>query len=407
MSLFDAARLPVTQSDASAPVAARRRILLIDDEDANLRAMQSVLQDEYEILCAHDGAQALALLQELPAQHPVAVIISDQRMPHCSGVEVLRQSQRITPHTIRIIVSGYSDLDAIIASINRAEVWKFISKPFDARQLQDTVRQAISLFEQSLQQISHYQDLQSQIQAQGEELTRKQEELEQARQRLAELDISDALTGLRNRRFLQQRIEADLSVTLRRHEEWLRRGKPGRLLDVDLVFFHLRLEGMQNLVQQYGAAAGDAVLQQMRQRLQQVFRESDYLMRWDDTEFLCLARATNRSDAGVLAERIRHAVSSQRFALQQGQSVSMSSAIGFAAWPFIEDLPRALSWEQTVQLAQQAGALALAHGENAWAGLYALENAGDAAILQALHEASALAHCGQLQLVYSIAASER
>ena len=73
------------------------------------------------------------------------VIISDQRMPVMPGVELLRQAREISPHSVRILLTGYSDLASIVGSINDGEVYRFISKPWDNQDLQTTVAEAVTI----------------------------------------------------------------------------------------------------------------------------------------------------------------------------------------------------------------------------------------------------------------------
>lgn len=405
MGLFAKPRLPKTD-----PIAVENQslVLLIDDEEANLKVMQATLQNHFRVLQAHDGQHALEIVKNLQTPENLACIISDQRMPGLTGVEFFQQSQHLTPHSIRIIVSGFSDLDAIIASINRAEVFKFISKPFEAQDFLDTVTKAVELFQEKQQRHAYYQELENQIKQRTQELEEKKVELEQAQQNLSELAITDPLTQMRNRRFLLQRLDADITITLRRHEEWMRRGCPGALLDVDLVFFYVDLDYFKQFNLQYGPAAGDSVLRQMHERLQEVFRESDYLVRWRDEQFLIVARATNRSEAGVVAERIRYAVASRNFQFDDNRHAALTCSIGFAAFPFANHAPRAIAWPQVVDLAEQAMRMAKEAGRNAWHGLYATEQTEVANILQfVVRDCSTAMQMGQIQIVKSMLTSER
>lgn len=405
MAVFAKSRLQV---DVNAEHEEKRLVMLIDDEDANLRAMEAILHNHYKIITAHNGEEALRMIKEFPCDMQLACIISDQRMPHLTGVEFFQQSCSLLPHTIRIIVTGFSDLDAIISSINKAEIFKFIFKPFDAKDFLQTVQKAVELFDLKRQMQAYYRDLENKVKQRTEELEQKNIELERAQNDLAELALNDPLTQLRNRRFLTQRIDTDVSITLRRHEEWRKRACPGAMLDMDLVFFFADIDHFKQINAQYGQAAGDSILRQMRERLQEVFRESDYLVRWGGEEFLLVARATNRSDAGVVAERIRHAVNGRNFSISGEQSVNLSCSIGFASFPFVLENPRSLTWSQVADLAEQAMLLAKDDGRNAWFGIYATEltNAND--VMQfVMRDCQTAAQVGQVQIVKSLAASSR
>lgn len=389
-----------------------RIVLLIDDEDANLRAMQACLQKHYRVLSAHNGEQAIEIVKEVRDPDNLACIISDQRMPGLSGVEFFQRAFHLTPHSIRIIVTGFSDLDAIISSINNAEIFRFIVKPFDAKDFLQTVQKAVDLFDMKQKTENYYRDLEQKVKQRTIELEEKNAELERARHTLDEIALSDAQTGMRNRHFLLQRIDSDISIVIRRYEEWQKRGCPGNLLDLDLAFFYVDLDHFKAFNQHFGQDAGDAVLLQLRSRLQEVFRESDYLVRWGGDEFLLLARATNRSEAGVIAERIRHAVGGRPFQINDGKGQSkscpLSCSIGFACFPFLPHAARALSWNQVVEMAEQAMLMAKDDGRNAWFGLYATDHTKPEDILQFVKRDCATAmQVGQIEIVKSIAASDR
>ena len=203
------------------------------------------------------------------------------------------------------------------------------------------------------------------------QLLEKNVELEQAYQALEEVSLTDQLTGLRNRRFFLQHVDADVGMSLRRYDEPLHGGAerdavPGK----DLVFFMVDLDHFKEVNDRHGHAGGDAVLVQMQERLREVFRESDYLIRWGGEEFLVLARATHRDDAGVVAERIRHAVAGRQFVLPDGSLLSKTCSIGFACFPFLPSEPRLLSWSEVVELADQGLYLAKRSGRDAWAAVY-------------------------------------
>lgn len=143
--------------------------------------------------------------------------------------------------------------------------------------------------------------------------------------------------------------------------------------DIDLVFFLIDIDHFKAVNDQYGHAAGDMVLIQMRERLKKVFRESDYLIRWGGEEFLVVVRATSRTKAEQLADRIRHTISHTPFTLGAGLQLSITCSIGFACFPFVQAHPGFMPWQQTVQLADQGLYMAKRGGRNAWVGLYETE----------------------------------
>lgn len=116
-----------------------RTLLLVDDEVNILSALQRALRrDGYRILASDDPREGLDIL----AREPVDVILSDQRMPGMTGVEFLRQAKETHPDTVRIVLSGYTDLQFITDAINEGAIYKFLTKPWDDQQLREQIREA-------------------------------------------------------------------------------------------------------------------------------------------------------------------------------------------------------------------------------------------------------------------------
>jgi diguanylate cyclase (GGDEF)-like protein len=224
------------------------------------------------------------------------------------------------------------------------------------------------------------------------ERTAALQELTQALQResalLQETSLTDPLTGLRNRRFLQQQIEADVAQAVRRFEGFAAHGAP-RPQEADLIFFLIDLDHFKQVNDTWGHAAGDAVLQQMTGRLAQVFRDSDHQVRWGGEEFLVVARNSRREHATDLAERLLSVVAQQAFALPDGTSLHQTCSVGFCAFPLDERHPRALAWPKTLQLTDGLLYLAKHAGRNRWQGLTGATAADSEALLRIVGQAPA------------------
>ncbi len=119
----------------------RARILFIDDEERILTALKSQFRERYHVFTTTEGEKALDFI----TRYQMHVIVSDQRMPNMVGVELLRRSREISPNSVRILLTGYSDLAAIVGSINDGEVYRFISKPWDNTDLQTIVAEAVTI----------------------------------------------------------------------------------------------------------------------------------------------------------------------------------------------------------------------------------------------------------------------
>lgn len=205
------------------------------------------------------------------------------------------------------------------------------------------------------------------------ELQLTQAKLEQALLELKEASFTDPLTGLRNRRFLMQNIEADIALSIRNYQNTS--ADSDKLpKDADLLFFLVDLDYFKQINDRYGHAAGDAILVQIRARLQKVFRDSDYLIRWGGEEFLVVARGASRAIAEELAERVRAIVADEEFNLDGDLLVRQTCSVGFACFPFVTAHPRAIGWKDVMDIADIALYAVKHAGRNGWMGLIAEEH---------------------------------
>lgn len=121
-----------------------RHLLLVDDEPNVLSSLQRCLRREgYIIHLANSGVEALDCL----AKHPIMVVVSDQRMPSMTGSELLARVKEKWPHTLRIMLSGYSEVQSLVETINEGAAWKFLFKPWDDDALRARIREAFDLAE--------------------------------------------------------------------------------------------------------------------------------------------------------------------------------------------------------------------------------------------------------------------
>ncbi|KQV48695.1 hypothetical protein ASC95_22585 [Pelomonas sp. Root1217] len=178
---------------------------------------------------------------------------------------------------------------------------------------------------------------------------------------LQEMAVTDALTGLHNRRHFMDQIDSHAAAAYRSHQGHGR----SKAEPVDLIFFLIDLDHFKQVNDTYGHPAGDAVLQQAATRLKGVVRGEDELIRWGGEEFMLLTRGTPRDHAALLAERLRRAIEERPLELPGGQALQVSCSIGFAPYPLVPDSP----WQRSMELADQAMYLAKARGRNGWFGL--------------------------------------
>jgi two-component system response regulator HupR/HoxA len=138
---------PGEHPGAALPSSSERRaqhtILVVDDEEGILETVALTLADEATVRTARTAAEGLEILQH----EEVALVLTDQRMPGMSGVELLERARRTRPQAIRILVTGYADLNALVDAINRAQVYGYIPKPWEPNALRLTVRRALEAYD--------------------------------------------------------------------------------------------------------------------------------------------------------------------------------------------------------------------------------------------------------------------
>jgi serine/threonine-protein kinase len=142
---------PTQPAAAPAPAAAespiettaggKARILFVDDEERIVTALRSIFRVNYHVFTATNGPEALEFVRKFQPH----VVVSDQRMPEMTGVELLRRVKGMAPNTVRMLLTGYSDLAAIVGSINDGEVFRFISKPWDNQEIQRIMAEAAAI----------------------------------------------------------------------------------------------------------------------------------------------------------------------------------------------------------------------------------------------------------------------
>lgn len=119
------------------------KIMFVDDEPANARLLERLFRQDYEVLTAESGEEALNLLQ----QHDVAVIVTDQRMPHMTGLELLKRTASFRPHMVRLILTGYTDVEILVEALNSGLVYQYIPKPWNNDDLRLMVVRALQHYE--------------------------------------------------------------------------------------------------------------------------------------------------------------------------------------------------------------------------------------------------------------------
>lgn len=203
-----------------------------------------------------------------------------------------------------------------------------------------------------------------QVKEQTQALSDKHQALQEAYAELKAISQQDQLTGLHNRHYLYAHIERDIQDCLRQHRDKV--DKPS-----DFIFFLIDLDHFKHINDQFGHPGGDAVLMAMKELLNKVFRQSDYLIRWGGEEFLVITRHTQRQHANQLAERLRMEVANHDFVMEKGPPQRLTCSIGYAPFPFLPHDADAYPWSDILVLADKALYAAKHSQRNAWVGLTA------------------------------------
>lgn len=124
------------------------KLLIVDDETANLRLLERLFRHDYFCLTASSGAEAIKLLE----QHDVAVVITDQRMPQMTGIELLKQTAELRPQMVRILLTGYTDVEALVEAINCGLIYMYVPKPWSNDDLKTRVSRALEHYENNKKQ---------------------------------------------------------------------------------------------------------------------------------------------------------------------------------------------------------------------------------------------------------------
>lgn len=181
---------------------------------------------------------------------------------------------------------------------------------------------------------------------------------------LQEASLTDPLTGLRNRRYFSATIEADVGQALRSHTD---QHDPHTR---DLVFYLIDADNFKEVNDLFGHDVGDTVLVEMARRLSSSIRHSDVLVRWGGEEFLIVSRYTDRNEAELLARRVLSAVADTPFHLGGSEkTIHRTCSLGWAAFPWFTDNPRAVTYEEVLTLSDRGLNRAKQSGRNCAVGM--------------------------------------
>src|ERR1700732_4435254 len=141
-------------------ISKKHTLLVIDDEPDVCDSVHDLLRREFKVLRAKNAEEGIKLMQE----NEVHIIMTDQRMPKVTGVELLSRIRVGHPHAVRMLFTGYSDLDSIIAAINQGHIFKFLKKPWQPADLEEAVREAAVEYDRLVEQAEEMGRLRSELQ---------------------------------------------------------------------------------------------------------------------------------------------------------------------------------------------------------------------------------------------------
>jgi diguanylate cyclase len=323
-------------------------LLVVDDEPCILPAISALLAPEFEVVTVGSAQAGQQLLQT----REIDLILVDQKMPGMTGVELLEWVRQRSPKTVRLLMTGYTELEDAVAAINRGQVYHYLLKPWRSDELLQILRNAAEKhrLERSREHLlEELRRLNLELEQRVAERTRALEEanhlLQQRTRELETLALTDPLTGLLNRRAVDDVARSEV----KRHARYR---SPLALGVIDVDFF-------REINRRYLLPGGDQVLIALARILTGSLRTVDTVGRIGGEEFLVVAPETSMEGAAVLAERIRANVERTPTSYQD-QNIAMTVSIGFA----VLEAGAAADYDQIKHIASAALGEAKAAGRN-------------------------------------------
>jgi diguanylate cyclase (GGDEF)-like protein len=293
--------------------------LLLVDDDPHVRAILSaLLQGEFEVRAAASAEEARGLL----ARQPADVVLADQQMPGMTGVQLLEWVRESCPGAVRLLMTGYTALENAVEAINRGQVYRYLFKPWNVDELlatlHDAARQAhlLQTREELLQQLRQLnRELAEQVHERTQELEDANRQLQQRNGMLEKLALTDPLTGLPNRRAMNNLLDCELRQRSR--------------CPADITVALMDVDHFKEVNARYLLPGGDQVLVGVGRTLVNALRAVDSVGRVGGEEFLVVAPETGPDGAAVLGERIRSAVEESRCSYV-GREIRVTASLGLA-----------------------------------------------------------------------------
>jgi DNA-binding NtrC family response regulator len=155
----------------------KHTLLVVDDEPDVCDSVRDLLRRDFNVLTARGAEEGLALMRD----NEIHIIMTDQRMPKVTGVELLKSIRAGHPQAIRMLFTGYADLDSIIAAINHGHIYKFVKKPWDPADLEQAVREAAAEYDRLIETSDLLDRFRKDIQHLRDRITALEQEVERLR----------------------------------------------------------------------------------------------------------------------------------------------------------------------------------------------------------------------------------
>jgi diguanylate cyclase (GGDEF)-like protein len=286
-------------------------LLVVDDEPYILPTLGALLAGDFEVVTADSADAAQAIF----SRQSVDIILTDQKMPRRTGVQLLEWVRENSPQTVRLLMTGYAELEDAVEAINRGHIYHYLLKPWHTEELLQVLRNAAEKFHLERSRDALMDELQRLNRELEQRVTDRTRELEQRTRELERLALTDPLTGLFNRRAMDELARFEL----KRHARYPSPLTLG-LIDVD----HFK-----RINTDYLYTGGDAVLKGLARILTSTLREVDSVGRIGGEEFLVIARETGEEGATRLAERIRSTVAHTPITYD-GHAITITVSLGVA-----------------------------------------------------------------------------
>jgi diguanylate cyclase (GGDEF)-like protein len=318
------------------------RILIVEDSSAVAFTLRELLRHEHEVTLASSVSEAKAALGAATFD----VVLSDDRLPDPAGVELLAFVKEHHPGAVRLLMSAWVDPARLMKAINTTGVFAFLEKPVTQEQLKSTLAQSTQMLGVIRERDEALRRLEAQKAALEEQVAERTRQLSDQNQRLERLAMRDPLTGLFNRRYIEQRMDEELA-RLKRY------GVPFSVLLFDI-------DNFKAVNDTYGHGVGDQVLVAVARGLVSNVRSVDLVARFGGEEFLLLLPSTPDQASALTASRLCQQVAQLPGLEVNGQVLGPVTVSGGATQARADDS----SWKAAVQRADEALYLAKHEGKN-------------------------------------------